>query len=84
MDEEAQNKLIALKTQKIASILPESNLHNFSVLWRYESGVDKNQHCEYIEDLVTRFQVRVFKDIGGDLAFNLMLHLAILVYFPCT
>ena len=59
VDEVAFDWLRSLKQHRIPAVLPQENIHPFSVLWRYESGVDVTLHSDYIDDLVTRFEVNM-------------------------
>ena len=48
---EMQDLQEQLVYNKLPEILPHNNIHQFDVLWKYDSGIDKKLHEEYLDDM---------------------------------
>ena len=69
IDEETQNLLKTLTNTNLPKWLPKSNIHKFSVLWKYEHGINPVLHKNYLDDFCATFHENI-RDLIDRLAFG--------------
>ena len=60
VDEECELLMESLKNDKLKRWLPsESNTASFEVLWKFDDGIDRVQHSQYIDDFCENFHEKM-------------------------
>ena len=49
VDPECEKMLATLRQEKLKRWLPQSNIRDFSVLWKHDNGIDADLHRDYLE-----------------------------------